>query len=317
MIITVTLNPTIDKALEAPGFRVGQHARVRLAALLPAGKGVNVARGVALLGGEAVACGLVGRGEESTYRDSLERDGVACAFTPVEGVTRSNTTILDPVGGTTTHLREEGFQVGPDDVARLRARLAGVIAGCQMGGEGAVVVFAGSLPPGLRIDDWVALLEQCREAGSSVVVDTSGDALRSAVDSGSADTVKPNLTELGQCLGAEVGRAEAPGRAGELLTKVRTVLLTLGEEGAYAVRRDGSEGAACRLAADEVRNTVGCGDAFLAGWLHGFRTTGDASQALRWAVATGAASARSESTVGYTRHDVEHLLPRCTAIGKG
>lgn len=316
MVITVTLNPTTDRTLEAPNFRVGQHARARLVALVPAGKGVNVARGLALLGARATACGLVGRGELETYRESLRRDGAECAMCAVDAVTRSNTTILDPESGTTTHLREQGFTVTGADLERLRASLADVVAGSRANGQRVSVVFAGSLPPGVGPEDFVALLALCHEAGGAVVVDTSGDALVASVESGCADTIKPNLLELGQCLGEEVSRGEAPARAAELLEKVETVLLTLGAEGAYAVRRDGCEGLACRVDQSQVRNNVGCGDAFLAGWLYGLESSGDVSTALRWAVAAGAASALSPTTVGYTREEVERLLHKCgTAEG--
>jgi len=314
MVITVTLNPAIDKTLEAPDLEVGMHARARLLAIVPAGKGVNVARGLARLGAAAIACGFVGRSEEAAYGTSLEADGVACALCPVDGVTRTNTTILDPVRRTTTHLREQGFTVNVDDVARLRARVTEAVLRYRGEPCGATVAFSGSLPPGLGLAEWVALLRATAEAEGITVVDTSGEALRAAVDSGVVNTVKPNLLELGQCLGEEVRLPDAPSRAAELLDRVETVLLTLSSHGAYAVRRGLCVGMACRIDPAQVRNTVGCGDAFLAGWLYGRGRSGDVRDALRWAVAAGAASARTDTAVGYTRQEVERLLPRCEPI---
>ncbi len=314
MILTVTLNPTTDRTLEVPHFEVGRHARARLVALVPAGKGINVARGLVRLGSRALACGLVGRWEAPLYAESLRRDGVECALCPVEGTTRSNTTILDPTGGTTTHLREQGFTVKADDVARLRSRLAEGIRRCRADAEEVTTVFSGSLPPGLKEADWLSLLRHCRGAGARIVLDTGGDALRAALDSGLVDTIKPNLAELARCLGQEVERAEAPERAAELLDRTQTVLLTLGAEGAFAICRDGTMGVACRLDPARVRNTVGCGDAFLAGWLYGVETCSEVAAALRWGAAAGAASACSDTTAGYTRREVEQLLPNCEAI---
>ncbi len=319
MIITVTLNPAMDRTLEAPGFRVGQHARARLVALAPAGKGINVARGLARLGSAARACGFVGRAEQETYARSLGEDGVRCDLCPVEGTTRTNTTILDPARHTTTHLREQGFAVSAEDIARLRSRLVGVIAEGRREGCEAPVAFSGSMPQGIGADEFAALLRDCRGAGAGIVLDTSGDAVRAAVESGCVHTLKVNLAELGECLGRPVGKAEASGRAGELLGKVDTVLLTLGAEGAYAILRDpGARGLSplsvsgvCRLAEKELRSVLGCGDAFLAGWLHAGQTTDDVRQALRWAVAAGAASAMTDTAVGYTSADVEGLLERC------
>ncbi len=310
MIVTVTLNPAIDKALEVPGFRIGEHARARVRGLLPAGKGVNVARGLARLGGRAVAAGLVGRNEQAIYAESLAEDGVEARFCPVAGRTRTNTTILDPEARTTTHLREEGFEVGAEELSALSESLVKLLGE----GDAGAAVFAGSLPPGISPQDFADLLRACRAAGAPLVVDTNGPALRAALQSGAVETIKPNLAELGQCLGRLVARDEAQDAAAQLLDRVRTVLLTLGQEGALLVRADGTVGRRCPLGQGELRNTVGCGDAFLAGWLRGCELTDEPQEALCWAAAAGAASARSESTVGYGLRDVRELLPRCAPL---
>jgi 1-phosphofructokinase family hexose kinase len=313
MILTVTLNPAIDKTLEVPNFAVGQHARARLRALAPAGKGVNVARGVARLGAQATACLLVGAGERAVYEESLRADGIACVACVVRGVTRTNTTILDPVARTTTHLREEGLAVTERDVEGLRSALAAALARRPAGGACACV-FSGSLPPGLSAGAFAAMLHDCRRADAEVVVDTGGEALRAAVESGCAGTIKPNLAELEELLGPGCGAPGASRRAQGLLDRVQTVLLTLGADGAWLVQRGVRLGMSCRLAGGEVVNTVGCGDAFLAGWLVGSGRQGDPAEALKWAVAAGAACARTETAVAYTRGDVEELLPRCRPL---
>lgn len=306
-MITVTLNPAVDRALEVSGFQVGQHARARRVGLLPAGKGINVARGLARLGGEAIACGFVGRGEQRLYRDSLERDGVCYALSPVAGVTRTNITILDPQRGTTTHLREEGFSVSDEDVKALRSDLEQRLQQA----DGGDVAFCGSLPPGITPRDFCALLRACDRAGGRVAVDTSGEAFRAAIESGAVHTIKPNLAELGQCLKSEISADEAPEQARRLLDTVECVLLTLGESGAWVVRAEGEIGMHCRTGEAPARNTVGCGDAFLAGWFYGLGQSGEVQEALRWAVASGAASALAASTVGYSREDVFSLRARC------
>lgn len=309
-IITATLNPAVDKALVVPGFRVGQHARATVRAVLPAGKGINVARGLARLGAAAAACAFVGRDEDRLFTESLRAEGVETCFCTVAGRTRTNTTILDPQSRTTTHLRERGFQVSAEEAEALSAALTGWL-GTK---EEPTVVFAGSLPGGVGPDDFAALIRACAQAGARVVVDTNGPALCATLESGAVDTLKPNLLELGECLGRPVGRNEALDAAGELLDRVRTVLLTLGAEGAFLVRRGTAVGRRCAVESSRVRNTVGCGDAFLAGWLYGEQVCADPADALRWAVAAGAASALSETTVGYTLADVRALLPRCEAV---
>ncbi|MHC4592552.1 MAG: 1-phosphofructokinase family hexose kinase [Planctomycetota bacterium] len=309
-IITVTLNPAVDKVLEVPGFQVGAHAKAQTRAVLPAGKGVNVARGLARLGVRALATGLIGRDEERMFGQSLGTEGVDARFCTVPGRTRTNTTVLDPEAHTTTHLREQGFEVGQDDLARLTESVTHLLAG----GTGQTVVFSGSLPPRMRPADFAALVVACGRAGAQVVVDTNGPALRAALEIGAVDTLKPNLLELAECLGRSVSREHAVAGATELLGPAKRVLLTLGAEGAYLITSDLTVGQRCPLAESEVRNTVGCGDAFLAGWLRGEQVGGDESDALCWAVAAGAACAASETTVGYTLPDVQALLGCCEPL---
>ncbi len=306
MVITVTLNPAIDKALEVPGFRVGDHARAMVKSAVPAGKGVNVARGLVRLGGRAAASGFIGRDEERMFEESLGAEGVRTRFCPVAGRTRTNTTILDPECRSSTHLRERGFTVSAVDVARLRDMLAGWL----VEEAEATVVFAGSLPQGMEPEDFAGLLMACAGKGTRVVVDANGPALRAALEAGAVDTLKPNLDELGECLGHPVTREGALVAARGLLDRVRTVLLTLGAEGAFLVRPGLTVGACCPVEQSRVRNTVGCGDAFLAGWLRGEQMTIVPADALRWAVAAGAACAMSETTVGYSMSEVESLLLR-------
>jgi len=309
-VITVTLNPAVDRALEVPGFRVGAHARARLKSVLPAGKGVNVARGLVRLGARATACGLVGREELRMFIESLAAEGVGARLCPVAGRTRTNTTVLDPEAHTTTHLREEGFEVREEDLEALSGTLADALADAP----GATVVIAGSLPRGMGPARFARFVRECAERGGRVVLDANGPALRAALDTGAVHAVKPNLEELAQCLGRDVGLRDGPEAAQRLLDRVDTVLLTLGGAGAFLLRVGAVVGRRCAVAAGEVRNTVGCGDAFLAGWLRGEQVCDRPADALCWAVAAGAACAMSETTVGYSLADVQLLLRRCEPL---
>lgn len=310
MIITVTLNPALDKTLEVAAFKVGQHARATRTGLLPAGKGINVARGVQRLGVSCVATGLVGKNEMPLFAEQLSRDKVHANLCTVDGLTRTNTTILDPEEGTTTHLREQGFQVVPEDLQKLKTVLSEELNRPK----GSVwISFCGSLPPGISLDEFVELIRICA-TDASVIVDTSGPALRASIDSGVVNTVKPNIAELGEYFELELQVEDAVEKCRELLSLVPTVLLTAGAEGAYLVREGETLGVSCNLPADDVKNTVGTGDAFLAGWFSALESGSEGRAALFRAVAAGAAAARSETTVGYHLADIEELLPECREL---
>ena len=313
MVITVTLNPAVDKVLEVPGFRVGAHARAVVRSIQAAGKGVNVARGLARLGGRPAASGFVGENEERMFVESLADEGVEARFCTVTQPTRTNTTVLDPENRTTTHLREEGFHISAAD----RDRLSEMLTTWLSDREDATVVFAGSLPPGVEAEHFAALIERCGEAGAEIMVDTSGPALRAVFGTGQVSVLKPNLLELGQLLGKEVAEEDAVEAARGLFEQggdLRTVLLTLGKRGAWLITAEEHVGRRCPLDPGDLRNTVGCGDAFLAGWLRGRQVSGEGAGALEWAVAAGTASAAKETTVGYTLEDVRAFRGRCRPI---
>jgi 1-phosphofructokinase len=313
MIITVTLNPAVDKVLTSDDFAAGEHCRVEVQSITAAGKGINVARGIARLGGVAGACALVGRDEHRLFHQSLHRDSIESRFVMLEDRTRVNTTILDPKNRTTTHLREPGFEVTPEDLAELCHKLADWLPELP---EETPVVFAGSLPPGVTTADFGAVIEAVAGSGARIIVDTNGLALRAAIETGALETVKPNLEELSECLGRELAPRECRPAARRLLGRVGTVLITMGADGAWMLREDEEYGWKCSLETRELQNTVGCGDAFLAGWLYAREQGANLHDSLRWAVAAGAAGARSETSVGYTLADVEELLPRCEALAE-
>ncbi|MFP4058798.1 MAG: 1-phosphofructokinase family hexose kinase [Candidatus Brocadiia bacterium] len=306
VIITVTLNTSVDRTLEVPGFEVGGHLRGRLLAAQPAGKGVNVARCLDALGVPSVVAGLVGRREEPLFRESFEGTRVDLQLTPVADATRVNTTLLDPERGTDTHIRERGFQVAPPELAALERRLRG------LAGAGALVVFCGSLPPGIDAAALRRLLAACQEAGARVGADLGGQELAVAV-AARAGLITPNVLELGELLGREL-EAAAEGQLVEaargLLDRVGTVLVTRGADGALAVSRDGTT--AGRATVERPRNTVGCGDAFLAGYLAALWRGQGPEERLRLALGCGAASALAEAAGQLDAGQARRLAERAT-----
>jgi 1-phosphofructokinase len=283
MIITVTLNAAIDRIIEVKNFREGEHNRGRLVRVVPAGKGVNVSRVLAQLGIQNAASGFVGSGELELYREGLSHmkgaAGIAEAFIAVAGHTRTNTTIVDPLGGRETHISEQGFSVSDAEKQSLLARLATLIS------KGDFVVFSGSLPQGFSIADLDSLLAVVKKRKAKTVIDCSDGGIVSACKT-RAWAVKPNREELSEALGTPLADLGAVAQAAkELAKKIAVVLVTLGAEGAVA--SDGAKTLAASLAAPApgAVNTVGAGDAFLAGFLAGWHHTEELEGALRTAVA--------------------------------
>ena len=269
--VTLTPNLALDRTLELSGaltpealHRVG---RVREVA---GGKGVNVARALRTLGAEVTVAGFLGGFNGQKFRHLLAQEGLTGLFGGVEGETRECHILLDGRVHP-TEVYENGPFVTPDDLRDLAERLP----------EGRLIV-SGSLPRGLTADAFRAFL---RELPHKPVVDSSGEALRAALEAGVA-LVKPNRAELGSLLPVSgEGVAEARllyGRYGV------PILLSLGAKGAAYVAEQTLVVPAPEV---EVRNPVGSGDCLLAAFVWA-RTEGwSLEDALRLGVAAGAENA--------------------------
>ncbi|MFW6108469.1 MAG: PfkB family carbohydrate kinase, partial [bacterium] len=184
---------------------------------------------------------------------------------------------------------ETGFRVTGGALTALSLKLG------RLAAEDAVFAFCGSLPPGMTRGDLAGLFGVVRREGGRLVGDLNGADLRSAIEA-RAEAITPNVEELGDVLGEDEGAAAEPElveACRRLCDRVETVLLTRGARGALAVRRD--EAFACAVAIPSPRNTVGCGDAFLAGYLAALWRGDSVTDRLRHAVGCGSANALTDA----------------------
>lgn len=280
MIVTLTLNPSLDRTLEVGTLRRGEVLRAASVRLDPGGKGVNVARALLANGVGSRAVIPCGGAEGEQLVLLLAQESVHTVAVPIASRTRSNVTLVES-DGTVTKVNEPG--------ARLTAAefdaVAAVILGCA--GTADWVVMCGSLPPDVPVDVYAGLTAQFAAAGIRVAVDTSGPALLCAVAAG-PDLVKPNRDELAEAVGTPLPELGDVVEAAQALRGMGAgaVLASLGADGAVLVGDDGVLYA--QSAPIEPRSTVGAGDALLAGFLAGGAR---GEKALIEAVAWGTAAA--------------------------
>jgi 1-phosphofructokinase family hexose kinase len=284
-VITVSLNPAVDRTIEVPNFTIGAHQLGREVARTPGGKGVNISRVLAAMGVPSAAAGFLGAESRDVFAPLFADGTVGDHFVVLPGRTRENVTITDPAARTETHIRDADLAVTDDALGRLAETLESL---CE---AGCIAVFSGSLPPGASPADQVALAERCVAAGARVAVDTSGDALR-AFAGRRLWLVKPNRSELEQLVGRALGgREEQIAAARQLTAHVEHVLLSCGAEGAYLFTAKLALHARADVEPSRVRNTVGCGDALLGAFVAGMARGGDLRECLAAAAACASASA--------------------------
>ena len=302
-ILTVTLNPALDRTLGVEVLRPGAVLEARLLALTPAGKGVNVSRTLAALGVPSIATGFVGRGEAAFFRDDLECSGVDCAFVEISASTRTNTTIIDGSKVRETHLREAGSPARAEEIDRLRAVVARKAEAC------AFVVFSGSLPPGFSVDLLSDLIGCARTSGARVVVDAGGSVLRELARD-QVFLIAPNVDELSELVGRPLsGASVICGEAACRLDDFGAVLVSRGSRGAFIVTGSGAFLAHCEYPV-HVCSTVGCGDALLAGFLSALLRDLPWSAALAEAVAVATAAAVTATAAALDLSVLESARPR-------
>ena len=300
MILTVTLNTSIDKLYLLESVHPETVMRVKEVHNTAGGKGLNVSRVAAKLGEPVTAMGFVG-GFNGQYLESLAaRPLVRCAFTHVQGETRSCVNCWDLSTGRSTEYLEPGEPVTPGDVGRFLADFGARLP------EADVVTVSGSVPRGVPEDFYCELIRRCRAAGVPVLVDTSGSRLVAAVKEKPL-FIKPNEDEIAQLTGIPFTGMESAVSA----------LSGLRDSGIpYAVLSMGAEGAllACGLGVFhgkppriEPRNTVGCGDSMVAGFAVGFARKLPVEETFRMALAVSAANALSLFTGDFDPGDYEKL----------
>ncbi|GAA0388883.1 1-phosphofructokinase [Acrocarpospora corrugata] len=283
MILTLTLNPSLDRTIEVESLTRGAVIRAATAHLDPGGKGVNVSR--ALLANGVASCAVIPYGGDEGRRlvELLFTEGLDMITVPVAGSTRSNVTIAEP-DGTVTKINEPGTALSP---AELDAVADAVLKAAHSADW---VVASGSLPPGVPTDVYAQLCARFAAAGILVAVDTSGPALSAAIAAAPA-LVKPNREELTEATGRPIASVGDAVEAALSLRErgARAVLASLGPDGAILLTGEGHpRGWYGYAPVPEPRSTVGAGDAMLAGLLAGGGpAAGGAAlaEALAWATA--------------------------------
>ncbi|MGN0983473.1 MAG: 1-phosphofructokinase [Gemmiger sp.] len=305
MIYTVTLNPALDKTVEIPHFAVDTVNRITSIRTDPGGKGINVSKVIAKLGGTSKAMGILAGASGHAIADQLTQRGLDCEFCFVDGETRTNLKIIDPEGHTNTDINEPGIQVTESILNGLLWRLTSMLQ------TGDIVVLAGSLPAGAPRDTYRKWAAECKRMGAKVFLDADGDLLAEGIQA-APYLVKPNNDELSRLVGRPLETVEELRAAAETLltTGIQLVVVSMGGRGALYVTRERA------LYADglkvKVGSTVGAGDSVVAAMAYAADCGKTLEEAVVLSTATGAANVMCSGTQAAEFGVIEMLMPQVT-----
>jgi 6-phosphofructokinase 2 len=294
-ILTVTLNPAVDISGETETVEHTRKVRTRNDRFDPGGGGINVARVIAMFGGEVEALFLSGGEMGALLARLVEEKGVRHRALPIAGQTRVSFTARELGSG-----HEYRFvQQGPTVTSEALDRVLDAVGAH----DGGFVIASGSLPAGCSPDIYARMADRVAGRGIRFVLDSSGEGLRAAIERASVFLLKPNLTELEQLAGEKLDE-EGAGRVAAKLVERGTaqfIAVTLGADGALLASADGI----LRVPAIRVKESsaVGAGDSFLGAMVWALASGWPAAEALKFGVAAGAAAIMTPGTELCRRED--------------
>ena len=286
MIVTVTLNAALDRTLTVPNFQRGHRHRASQVLTLAGGKGINIARALKRLDVPVVATGLAGGRTGTRIVEELTAEAILNDFVRIGEESRTSTAVVDPMESSYTEINEWGPRVSPEELEVLLEKLHYLSRGADF------VVFAGSLPRGVEESFYADAIRELNRRGVPVVLDTEGEPLRLGVEA-EPYLVSPNQREAEHVVGQELDDQDDFLMALDALAELgaRNVHITL-DSGCFGLFREERQVRRYRALAPmlEPVSVVGAGDVLLAQYIAAKIAGKSTEDALRLAVAAGAAS---------------------------
>jgi tagatose 6-phosphate kinase len=301
MIYCTLLNPALDLVYSTEKFSAGGTLRDIPLRVVPSGKGMNVACIVRTLGEESAVVGIMPEESRNRFTSWLDKKKVQHRFMAVQGEARMNVTILESEGAQSSHINSRGSPIGREAGEEFLQ-----FAGSHLA-AGDEWCFSGSIAPRLGEDLYARIIAQCKSAGVDTFLDTRGKALSLGIAAGPL-VLKPNSTEFEDIFGEQIQGVHHLALKGKKLLDrgISHVFITLGSDGMIALHDSD-----CLLSVPpQVKSidTVGCGDALMAGILVAWKRRFSFSETCRLAVACGAAKAMHAGPDALTRDEVWQLM---------
>lgn len=288
-VITITLNPSLDKTYLVQGLLPGKLNRVQTVFEDAAGKGINVSKNIQSWGFQSVAFGFLG-GYVGRRMEELLDQVIECDMVLIEGTTRINIKIKDEISGDLTEVNEPGPVVGKEDVEKLVSKLQNSIE------QNDVVVVSGSAPKGVDATLYQQLIEVAKSKGAFVALDADKEAFLKGLQS-IPSMIKPNEVEVQWAI-----KKQEPCTLDELVTfgksKIREgiewVVISRGKDG--AIFMDATQTLIGKGLKVDVKSPIGAGDAMVSGMIFGKCSGWDFETTCRFAMAASVAAVVTEGT---------------------
>ncbi|MBZ5727933.1 MAG: 1-phosphofructokinase family hexose kinase [Acidobacteriia bacterium] len=284
MIVTLTINPAIDRIISVDRLAFEDRAYIKAKRESPGGRGINASCVIHSFGGETVAVLISGGDAGQRLEGLLQGCGYRTTVVPIANEIRTNLTITDR-HGLTVNLNETGPALSAAEVTRVERMVREAL------GKASWLLLCGSIPPGVPSSFYGKLVAMAHRKNVKTLLDADGAALREGIEA-RPTVVTPNQQEAERLLGRTLlTRTQYLEAAAQIRAMgAESVVLSLGSRGAVGAFADGLiEAVPPRI---DALCPIGSGDALVAAYVWSIRRKRNPADALRWGVASGTASAR-------------------------
>lgn len=299
-ILTVTLNPAVDKTYTTRNVIVGHVNRMNTSVKIAGGKGVNVTKILSQYGCDVMATGFLGGHSGRFIEEELEKREVECHFIQTAEETRSNMNIIAD-DGYVTEILEPGPKISREEQEQFMKQYEELLD------KSGLVILSGSVARGIQTDIYAKLIRSAAQRNVPVYLDSSGESLKFGILA-KPNLIKPNWKELEYIMGHKIRNREEIIEAAAFLhgEGISRVIVSMGSKGLISVTQSGTYFA--RAEGINAVNTVGCGDSVVASYAIGAVKKESEEQTIRRACAISAANATTLESANIPMETAEALL---------
>jgi 6-phosphofructokinase 2 len=299
-IITLTLNPSLDKSTHFTGLVAEQKIRCEKPRYDAGGGGINVSKAIAKLSGNSLCIHTSGGSAGKMLEELVNKEGIESIVIPTQNWTRENFIAFENQTKAQYRFGFPGNELSEAEKETVIETIKGIKA--------PYLVLSGSLNEGLPTDFYQIIAETAKASGIKVIVDTSGEALKKVLEKG-VYLIKPNIGELAKLIGVErLALPEVEKAAKSLIENenAEVVVVSLGAEGAILVSKNQTEFVAAPKV--EKKSTVGAGDSMVGGMVWALSQNKSLKEMLQWGVSCGTAATMNEGTQLFKIEDAVKLF---------
>lgn len=301
LIYCISLNPSIDYTFYLDNIVDEDVNRINEITIHPGGKGMNVSRMLKKLGEDVFPITFISK-KENTYKGLLEKENINFIPIEIDGKERNIYNFISKKR--VLRFNEKGPEIKKVELKKFFK----VLSNLKLKKDD-IIVMSGSIPPGITKDIYAKIIKIVKKYGIFTVVDADGEILRESIKE-KPFIIKPNLKELERCFNTKIENFEKIQKICSYLIKIgiSIVLITNGQNGALLFTKN--EIIYSKPPKVIFKSNIGCGDAFLSGFLYKFKKGENNLESLKFAVASGSAKAEEEGTKMPSYSKIKKMLKK-------